>query len=545
MPSLAAFLANAKSSNVQEERLFALSQFFSLHESKAMFKGDAAKFLRIVPTLRLRDYRDLPCLMHHNSGLAVFCGIPGCSVTNVSVFLPLEDKFDELDPQVLAKSIEEGEDDEEAEIDDRTTVEAVCVVYDMSNSMKGPAFANESWDKDISEEDDLPSLSLSETDVHYELWRLSKFDSDIFDIIVAALKETYVLGHYAGNARATMTCLRVLASLSTRLERAVDQHPQLIDRLLRQPLNDPQTSGQTIQVFVKGTWPLKVFEKSAWPLASTRTFNILANATISRLMDLIALSPDGWPLEAQRLFYGGRFYRHDDDTIFTTTLLDIGAGKESNFLLEPLSRVSLSSFLSSHEGVLKTCKVFSGISPESNLLGEIECRSSDKVKKVALKIWRKFPLAVFDKPETLQLWTNMKNSGDGYFSGQRLDPYVGQHLHLHLHSGPTRTEEMQQESRMTRLETTKQLFHAFINRLQAYNVPNQLGLILFSDKVKRVCDMTRLYERFRQHVDSSNASGDTALWDAILGTPLITLLGSIYIQSVQNHHHREARYWSQ
>jgi hypothetical protein len=535
MPSLAAFLASVKSSKAETERLFALSQFFSLHESKAMFKGDAAKFLRIVPTLRLRDYRDVPCLMHHNSGLAVFCGIPGCSVTNVSVFLPLEDKFDELDPQVLAKSIEEGEDDEEAEIDDRTTVEAVCVVYDMSNSMKGPAFANESWDKDISEEDDLPSLSLSETDVHYELWRLSKFDSDIFDIIVAALKETYVLGHYAGNARATMTCLRVLASLSTRLERAVDQHPQLVDRLLRQPLDDPQTSGQTIQVFVRGAAALRGHDMS------TRTFDIPANATISRLMDLIALSPDGCPLEAQRLIYGGRSYRHDDDTILTTTLLDIGAGKESNFYLQPLAVRAPQA----HEGVLKTRKVFAGISHESNLLGEIECRCSDKVKKVTLKIWRKFPHAVFNKPETLQLWTDPKNSGDGYFSGHRLDHYVGQHLHLHLHPGPTRTEEMQRESRMTRLETTKQLFHAFINRLQAYNVPNQLGLILFSDKVKRVCDMTRLYERFRQHVDSSNASGDTALWDAILGTPLITLLGSIYIQSVQNHHHREARYWSQ
>lgn len=32
------------------------------------------KFLRTVPTLRLRDYRDEPCLMEHVSGLAVFCG---------------------------------------------------------------------------------------------------------------------------------------------------------------------------------------------------------------------------------------------------------------------------------------------------------------------------------------------------------------------------------------------------------------------------------------------------------------------------------------
>ena len=34
MPSLAAFLATAKISKIQQEQQFALSQFFTLHESK-------------------------------------------------------------------------------------------------------------------------------------------------------------------------------------------------------------------------------------------------------------------------------------------------------------------------------------------------------------------------------------------------------------------------------------------------------------------------------------------------------------------------------
>jgi len=77
---------------------------------------------------------------------------------------------------------------------------------------------------------------------------------------------------------------------------------------------------------------------------------------------------------------------------------------------------------------------------------------------------------------------------------------------------------------MSRIETTKRLFHTFINRLQTYNVPNQLGLVLFSDEVKRVCDMTRIYEKFREHVDRIHASGDTRLWDALLGKALLLLL---------------------
>ena len=61
-----------------------------------------------------------------------------------------------------------------------------------------------------------------------------------------------------------------------------------------------------------------------------------------------------------------------------------------------------------------------------------------------------------------------------------------------------------------------QLFHAFINRCQAYNIPNQLGLILFSDSVSRSCDLTRLYETFREHVDRASVGGGTQLFDAIL-----------------------------
>jgi len=137
MHSVAAFVVSLKSAEAdtgveknakekKEERDFGLSKFFALHESKALFKADAAKFLRSIPTLRLRDYRETPCLMEHDSGLAVYCGIPGCSVANVTVFLPLEDGHQEIDPQILAKRLAElGHGDLELscpEIDDRPTL---------------------------------------------------------------------------------------------------------------------------------------------------------------------------------------------------------------------------------------------------------------------------------------------------------------------------------------------------------------------------------------------------------------------------------------
>ncbi len=49
-------------------------------------------------------------------------------MTNVAVFLPLEDKIEEVDPQLLAKRVAElggahsMQEEDEAEIDDRDTI---------------------------------------------------------------------------------------------------------------------------------------------------------------------------------------------------------------------------------------------------------------------------------------------------------------------------------------------------------------------------------------------------------------------------------------
>lgn len=68
---------------------------------------------------------------------------------------------------------------------------------------------------------------------------------------------------------------------------------------------------------------------------------------------------------------------------------------------------------------------------------------------------------------------------------------------------------------MTRLQTVKQLFHAFINRSQAYDYGNRIALILFAGKSELACDFTASYETFRAKVDGVSAEGDTNLFEAI------------------------------
>jgi len=68
---------------------------------------------------------------------------------------------------------------------------------------------------------------------------------------------------------------------------------------------------------------------------------------------------------------------------------------------------------------------------------------------------------------------------------------------------------------LTRLETSQQLFHAFINRSLAYDFPIQIGLMPFGTQVKMACEFTPLYEQFRTTIDELRADGNTALYSAL------------------------------
>ena len=51
--------------------------------------------------------------------------------------------------------------------------------------------------------------------------------------------------------------------------------------------------------------------------------------------------------------------------------------------------------------------------------------------------------------------------------------------------------------------------------MQAYNFPHALGLVTFASDVRVDCDVTPLFEDFRDKVKNIQEKGDTKLWDAI------------------------------
>ena len=74
---------------------------------------------------------------------------------------------------------------------------------------------------------------------------------------------------------------------------------------------------------------------------------------------------------------------------------------------------------------------------------------------------------------------------------------------------------MYNEKNLSRLEVCKQIFGSFINRVLAYNYPVHVGLVTFETTSKLAQAPSAIVENFRRAIDKMEATGDTALWDAL------------------------------
>jgi uncharacterized protein YegL len=68
---------------------------------------------------------------------------------------------------------------------------------------------------------------------------------------------------------------------------------------------------------------------------------------------------------------------------------------------------------------------------------------------------------------------------------------------------------------LSRLQVSKQLFEALINRIIAYSYKTHIGLICFDSTARVSQSITHVIENFRRSVEGMKATGDTALWDGL------------------------------
>ena len=87
-------------------------------------------------------------------------------------------------------------------------------------------------------------------------------------------------------------------------------------------------------------------------------------------------------------------------------------------------------------------------------------------------------------------------------------------IHVYPHHKPSKDHD--NNHYLSRLHVVQQLFHAYTNRTEAYNLSNWIGLVLFGTTANCTCELTPFYSKFKESVDSAKPAGDTCCYDALL-----------------------------
>ena len=124
-------------------------------------------------------------------------------------------------------------------------------------------------------------------------------------------------------------------------------------------------------------------------------------------------------------------------------------------------------------------------------------------------------------PSKQHVWSGFKPSGDGVRTGsyhkdqsrQIGSDHYGDTVKLEL-CGPPRGSR-RKPSFMSRLLCVKQLFHALVNRTEAYAFDHYLGLVTFGTDVTEDSPLTSTFDTFKLMLDRVEADGDTACYDAL------------------------------
>ena len=97
----------------------------------------------------------------------------------------------------------------------------------------------------------------------------------------------------------------------------------------------------------------------------------------------------------------------------------------------------------------------------------------------------------------------------------RQDDMVSKNIHLTIFERKREKKHKYSCRFLTRIQTVTQLFHALLNRTQAYSLNHNIGLVTFGSSAKYTCPITRFYDDFIISLEKTSVSGDTSLFDAV------------------------------
>ena len=97
----------------------------------------------------------------------------------------------------------------------------------------------------------------------------------------------------------------------------------------------------------------------------------------------------------------------------------------------------------------------------------------------------------------------------------RHEDITSKNIHLSVYERKRKNKAKYSCRYLTRIQTVTQLFHALLNRTQAYSLNHNIGLVTFGTTATYTCPITRFYDDFIRSLDKTTVNGDTSLFDAV------------------------------
>eukprot|EP01103_Thecamoeba_quadrilineata_P011285 TRINITY_DN2661_c0_g2_i1.p1 TRINITY_DN2661_c0_g2~~TRINITY_DN2661_c0_g2_i1.p1 ORF type:complete len:1075 (+),score=177.70 TRINITY_DN2661_c0_g2_i1:81-3305(+) len=435
----------------------------------------------------------------------------------------LDEKETEVDPQDLAKKLSVDEIYSDFSEGDRPTEEAVIVCFDKSLSMDEDAFEIQSEPLPLI---DMTSDQISQKILTHKIFPFA--DAVIRGPNVTALKVLKELVHLVTPLAKDPNLKEILQMVRASL--SMDDSPNDV-RVVMCPITNEPVVDPVI------TCDGYTYERSAiekWLLTSDVSPLTGLKLQSKILIPNIAIR-GGSQSHAQTL----KVKISSPDDVYEIEMSATPNLRASDVIslvkdLHPNSEYKWTAFCGTtmlrEEGkVIGLPKVL--VRGRELVNVQIEAGSFDSYQTLVIEngcttleiLWNLYENSDFrsHKPSKTELWRDLKPTQDNYRNGELLT--LDQHIFIfnkattfHAFSTDRRGTMGKKPEVLSKLTLSKQLFHCFTDRTDAYNYMHKVGLIEFASEVNVVCRPTSTLDLFHDSLENISASGNTLMYDSII-----------------------------